>query len=306
MKNEELSAYYRNCHLCPRNCGVDRSSLVRGICGEGAVVRAACAVLHRGEEPPIAGEKGSGALFFTGCSLGCNFCQNRQISRGGYGGERSVEELAGLFSRLEKEGAETIDLVTATHFAPSVATALEMASVKIPVVWNGSGYESPSTLDLIESFVDIHLPDLKTLSSERARRLFRAPDYPVVAKAAIERMGRSHPLEYKHGRLVRGVIVRHLVMPGLLEESKELLRWYAEHLADRTLLSLMVQFVDIDGGDDGPVLGEAQYDELVDFLGELGIEEGFIQESGDERPWIPDFTRDNPFPSAFSQPVWHC
>ncbi len=292
--------------LCPRKCGADRTAGKRGVCGELSTVRAACAVLHRGEEPPISGDSGSGAIFFTGCTLGCSFCQNEQISRGGYGAELSVEGLSRIFLQLQ-EKAETLNLVTGTHFAPSIVRALELSGkLAMPVVWNGSGYESPETLELIAPAVDIHLPDLKTLSPQSAGRLFRAADYPETAAAAIKEMVSTHPLLFEGDRLVRGVIMRHLVMPGALAESADVLRWFAEHLADRALLSLMVQFVDTRQPDRGTSLSEAEYESLLDLLDELGIEEGFIQETGDEIPWIPDFTRKNPFPEEYSVPIWHC
>jgi putative pyruvate formate lyase activating enzyme len=205
-----------------------------------------------------------------------------------------------------QEKAKTLNLVTGTHFAPSIVRAVELSGKSaIPLVWNSSGYETSETLDLIAPVVDIHLPDLKTLSPQSAGRLFRAPDYPATAAAAIRQMASSHPLEYEGDRLVRGLIMRHLVMPGSLDESVEVLRWFAEHLAGRALLSLMVQFVDTRRPGKGTSISEPEYESLLDLLDELGIEEGFIQETGDEVPWIPDFTRENPFPEAYSLPIWH-
>jgi putative pyruvate formate lyase activating enzyme len=304
-----VMSMYTSCTLCPRNCGIDRTGASRGSCGQGSIVRAACAVLHRGEEPPVAGSRGSGALFFTGCPLGCGFCQNIQISSEGYGADISIPQLAQIMLDLQREGAESINLVTASHFAPSVVSALELcgSALHLPVVWNSSGYETPETLELIKPVVNIHLPDLKTLSPSLASKLFKAADYPQTASKAILSMVESHPLRWSGERLVQGVIMRHLVLPGLFKESEAVLRWFAEHLAGKALLSLMVQFVDVKS----PAalhkgISERAYYRLLELLDELGIEEGFIQEPGDELPWIPDFTRRNPFPEEYARPVWHC
>lgn len=315
MTEAQEKMFYRECRLCPRNCGTDRASGARGVCGESSAVRMACAVLHKGEEPPVSGETGSAAFFFTGCTLGCCFCQNGQISRGGYGGELSVEELASIMTGVQGRAA-TVNLVTGTHFAPSLVRTVELyrGEVKsaspgarpLPVVWNGSGYENPGALDLLAPAVDIHLPDLKTLSGEHARRWFRAPGYPAAAAAAIRTMAATHPLVYEGETLVRGVIMRHLVMPGAFEETARVLRWFADNIAGSALLSLMVQYVDTEHPGSSSSITEREYDALLDLLDDLGIDEGFIQETGDEIPWIPDFTRENPFPDSFSVPVWHC
>lgn len=314
MEHEiDLSAWYRSCRLCPRNCGVNRMAGERGRCGETAEMRAAVAVLHKGEEPPISGDRGSGTIFFSGCALGCDFCQNRQISRGGYGRVLSGPELTEIILRLQAAGAETVNMVTADHLAPSVCPSIAEArsqGLSIPVVWNSSGYLSLPLLDLLQEHVDIHLPDLKTLSGELASRLFRAPDYPEAAARALLQMVETHPLVYRQGRLVRGVIVRHLVLPGQMEESRRVLDWFARHLKDRSLLSLMVQYVDIDQPAESGHLSRRDHQELLELLDRLGIEEGFIQDPEDdpagEAAWIPDFTRQNPFPPSFARPVWHC
>jgi putative pyruvate formate lyase activating enzyme len=312
-KKSDLEFWYRSCTLCPRQCGVDRIAGERGLCGEGAEMRVAVAVLHKGEEPPISGEKGSGTIFFSGCALGCSFCQNRQISREAYGRAVSPFGLMDIILRLQDAGARTINMVTADHFAPQVVSALILAREKglsIPVVWNSSGYLNCSTLDLLADHVDIHLPDLKTLSPELASRLFSAPDYPEIAKRALSRMADSHPLHYRDGKLQGGVIVRHLVLPGSMQESREVLHWYSRNLAGRCLLSLMVQYVDIDTPAESGTLSRRDHEELMELLDELGIEEGFIQDPEDdpagEAAWIPDFTRRNPFPPSFAQPLWHC
>jgi putative pyruvate formate lyase activating enzyme len=208
---------------------VDRTAGKTGFCGQTAVIRAACATLHRGEEPPVSGERGSGAVFFTGCTLGCPFCQNIQIS----GRRHGICPSSGGFSRicldLQERGAETLNLVTATQFIPSVAEELreaKRAGLSIPVVWNSSGYEKPETLSILDVLVDVYLPDCKTLDPELSGRLFGRTDYPDAAREAIRFMAdRGGPLFCERGILTRGSIVRHLSLPGFLSQTREVLEW---------------------------------------------------------------------------------
>lgn len=309
--------YYSSCRLCPRMCGADRNAGQLGYCRAGVKPKLACSVLHRGEEPPISGARGSGALFFSSCTLGCGFCQNHQLSREGYGVEITVEELAFRMVELQLAGAESLNLITAGQYAPSVVEALTLARsgrlsepLSLPVVWNSSGFDSPELLLLIRPHVDIFLPDLKTLSPSTAEAYFSAPAYPDAVRKALLSMVDSHPLEYRRGQLVRGVIVRHLLMPGAFSDTEEVLRWFAKELKGAALLSLMVQFVDPRDPSADYRLAEGEYAALIGLLDELGIEEGFIQEeersSGGEAEWLPDFRRYNPFPSDFAETVWHC
>jgi putative pyruvate formate lyase activating enzyme len=308
---------YDSCVLCPRLCRVNRGAGGTGFCGESDAVRAACAVLHFGEEPPITGAGGSGTVFFTGCTLRCAFCQNIQVSRGGTGAPLGVEGLSDVFLALSKAGAENVNIVTGTHFAPSILEALAIArrrGLSIPVVWNSSGYETPETVDLLGDAVDIWLPDMKTLDPGLSRSLFHAADYPDRAREAILSMARLRPPEYREGpdgedTLSRGVIVRHLVLPGHLDGTRAVLRWFAENLADRALLSLMFQYTPIPGTDprepfDRTVSPE-EYETAMAMLDEAGIEDGFVQEPGTDGEWLPDFTRRKPFPSGRSRTVWH-
>ena len=279
---------------------------------------AAAAVLHMGEEPPLTGGSGSGAVFFSGCTLGCPFCQNVQISCDNTGREIDAAELASVFTELQARGASNINLVTATQFVPSVVEAALMAKAEgltLPFMWNSSGYETVKTVKMLSEIIDIWLPDMKTLNPRLAAGMFNAPDYPKAARAAIKAM--SGALEKKGGELVvhdemrRGLILRHLVMPGELESSREVLAWYAENLKGRAMLSLMVQYTSVSpDGDDfagpGYIIPEDEYTRLLSWLEEYGIEEGFLQEpEAASREWIPDFNRLNPFPEKYSKPVWH-
>jgi len=306
---KEASADYRNCRLCPRDCRVDRAAGREGYCGEGARARLAWAGLHRGEEPPLVGEHGSGTVFFTGCTLRCSFCQNRQISREGMGRDVTGLELADIFLALQREGAANVNLVTGTPFLPSIEAALAEArgrGLSLPVVWNSSGYETAAAVERLARFVDVFLPDLKTLDAEVARRYFRAADYPEVAARAVRAMAEAAPVEWDGDGLRRGMILRHLVLPGHLEASRAVLEFYNEHLREKALLSLMVQYIPpCPGAEPAGRISEADYGRVLDWLDELGIEEGFLQDLDAESPWIPDFARANPFPPGFGRPVWH-
>jgi putative pyruvate formate lyase activating enzyme len=339
----EMDEPYENCTLCPRNCRVNRLQGERGYCGEGARMRAAWAGLHLGEEPALLGTKGSGTVFFAGCTLKCDYCQNCQLSRRGLGRELSPGELQLLMLRLQQRGAANINLVTASHFAPaiveSVAAARE-AGLSIPVVWNSSGYERLSTLELLGRTVDIHLPDCKTLDGRLSRRLMGASDYPEVAREALAKMVEDKPLIVEKGQIRQGVILRHLVLPGFLPQSRQVLEWFALNMKERALLSLMLQYTPVRpeaGGVQGagsqtseafaprptaspragsrPVRAETavpsravnrrEYGQVLSWLEELGIDDGFLQEPARTDDWLPDFARPNPFPPGQAEPLWH-
>jgi putative pyruvate formate lyase activating enzyme len=312
----QAAAYYTRCLLCPRVCGADRQEGARGFCREAAAVRAAWAGLHFGEEPPVTGSGGSGTIFFTGCTLKCRYCQNDQLSRSGIGGELTTEELAALMLRLQREGAENVNLVTGSHFAPGIAAAAGLArerGLAIPLLWNSSGYESLSTLELLAPWIDLWLPDCKTLDPELARGWMGAPDYPEVAREALAFMAEARPLSWEGERLRRGVIVRHLVLPGCLPSTHRVLAWFRERLYGKALLSVMVQYTPNPGilpsgaGEPPPSrrVSAVEYDQVLAWLGELGIEEGFIQEPEPGSEWLPDFRRPNPFPEGKARSVWH-
>ena len=302
--------YYKHCKLCPRECGVDRLAGKTGFCGESALLRIGTAVIHRGEEPPLVGTGGSGTIFVSGCNLGCVFCQNYQISHtsrydNSLGKPVSAEIFAGICSSLCDKGAENINIVTGSHAVPGLVQgiiAAKNAGVQIPVLWNSSAYESAEALELLRDYVDIYLPDLKTLDSEIAGKFFNASDYPRTAVSAILKM-----IEITRGDVNKKLIVRHLILPGYLESTRSVLRWFADNVKDRAQLSLMTQYTPIPSrGDEAPkrYLREDEYETVLAWLEEYGIEDGFCQELVTGNEWLPDFRRVNPFPSKLSVPVW--
>ena len=239
----------RRCTLCPRECGADRFN-GRGFCGEGAEVRIARAELHRWEEPCISGERGSGTVFFTGCVLGCCFCQNYRISQQGLGFALSVRQLADTFLMLRDKGAENINLVTPTHFTPQIIEALDLVKgeLGIPVVFNCGGYEKPETLELLRGYVDVFLPDVKYLSAELSGELSKARDYFERCMAAVVKMQEitGRPQFDERGMLVRGTMLRHLVLPGGRHDSIALIRALRERFSpEDVLLSVMAQFTPV-------------------------------------------------------------
>lgn len=297
---------------------MDRRQEDRGFCGESDRLRVAWAGLHKGEEPPLTGKNGSGTIFFSGCTLKCGSCQNCQISSQGMGREVSAAQLREMMLRVQERGAANINLVTASHFAPSVVGCVAEAreqGLSIPVVWNSSGYEQLSTLDLLRETVDVFLPDCKTLDVQVSRRLMGAPDYPEVVRSVLTKMADDKPLIVEASQVRQGVIVRHLVLPGLLDQSREVLEWFAGNLGDQALLSLMFQYTPVtsEGWEQerrlqqGPQrrVSRREYDELLTWLEELGIDDGFVQDPAQNDDWLPDFTRRNPFPKGQAVPLWH-
>ncbi|HJA93482.1 MAG TPA: radical SAM protein [Candidatus Eisenbergiella merdipullorum] len=291
----------RECALCPRDCRADRLSGKKGYCGETARIRAARAALHYWEEPCISGKEGSGAVFFCGCPLRCVFCQNSVIAAGQAGQDVSVEHLAEIFLRLQEEGANNINLVTPTHFVPQIAAALRLVKdggLRIPVVYNTGSYEKAETLKMLDGLVDIYLPDLKYWSKELGKRYSNAPDYFETACAAIAEMVRQVPEtafeERKDGTALmkRGVIVRHLTLPGSSMDSRRVLRYLHETYGNRIYISIMNQYTPMRQFEDHPELNRRvsrkTYDRLVDFAIRIGIENGFIQEGGTaEESFVP-------------------
>jgi putative pyruvate formate lyase activating enzyme len=327
---------YENCLLCPRSCGVNRNAGERGYCGETSDLRIGFSGIHNGEEPPIKGAGGSGTIFIYGCNLGCVFCQCFQISQGndifqkkhsGHEMCRKVDtsEFAEMCLQLQEMGAENINIVTGSHVAPAVASGFKSArdqGLSIPALWNSSGYDGEETLEIIKEFVDVYLPDLKTLDASIARQFSNAPDYPDCAENAIRKMLEYRPLRFgkspgKSGAenvMLSGVMIRHLILPGFLENTRQVLRWFAEHCNgsgdQRVLLSLMTQYTPayIPGvKTDIPnrYVSQSEYDAVLSMLDEFGITEGFCQELVSEANWLPDFSKENPFPQGISQPLWH-
>ena len=290
------------CNLCPRGCGVDRSNKQTGLCRESDRIRVARAALHMWEEPCISGEEGSGTVFFTGCNLRCVYCQNYELSRSVCGKEISAERLAEIFLELEAKRANNINLLTPKHFIPQILEALELArrrGLTLPIVYNSSGYEREESLKRLEGYIDIYLPDFKYWNPETAGRYSLTEDYPEAAKQAVREMVRqTGEAEFDSRGMMRlGVIVRHLLLPGYLEESKQIVRYLYETYGDQIWLSLMNQYTPLDTLDEAlyPELHrrvtEEEYDELVSYAIALGVEHGFIQE-GDtaKESFIPPFT----------------
>jgi putative pyruvate formate lyase activating enzyme len=302
---------YAPCLLCPRACAVDRTGGNTGFCGETRLVRAACACLHFGEEPPVTGTGGSGTVFFTGCTLRCRSCQNAQVSQQGFGAALSAEGLRDVFLRLQREGA--VNAVTGTHFLPDILSSFHAARARgltIPLVWNSSGYETVESVGMLAPHVDFFLPDLKTLDPQLAAYWFGAADYPRTAAEAILAMVDARPLERgPDGLPIRGVIVRHLVLPGRIDATRDVLAWFARNVADRGLLSLMSQYTPIPGQPleppfDRGLTGE-EWDEALAALEQAGIDDGYVQELTPGAEWLPDFARARPFSSELSRMVWH-
>lgn len=304
---------YEPCRLCPRLCDAPRSTGAKGFCGQGDRLRIALASLHFGEEPPLVGARGSGTVFFAGCTLRCAFCQNYQISQQGLGRDVDTAEFARICLALQEAGAANINLVTGSHFIPGIIAGIALArsrGLRLPVLWNGSGYERVEMVRALRGTIDVWLPDLKTLDRETARRYFAATDYPEVATAAIRAMAEDCPLEYgEDGLLRRGLVLRHLVLPGQLDDSRAVLTWFVEHLGGRALPSIMTQYTPIAALATRPApkdaLSQAEYGRLVALIDELGLGDGFYQELVPGSDWLPDFCRDNPFSSELARTVWH-
>ncbi|MDD6235971.1 MAG: radical SAM protein [Clostridiales bacterium] len=289
----------KECRLCPRNCGVDRSNGQRGFCGAGASVRVGRAALHMWEEPCLSGASGSGTVFFSYCTLQCVYCQNAQISQGHAGKEITVERLAEIFLELQQQGANNINLVTPTHYLPQIINALDIArkdGLRLPIVYNTSGYEKPDMIQKLAGYVDVYLPDFKYYSADSAKKYSAAPDYIEAAKQALETMVRQvgKPQFDDNGIMTKGVIVRHLILPGCYEESKQLLAYLHQQYGDDIYISLMNQYTPFAQVKNYPELNckipQKTYEQIIDYAVELGIENGFIQEEGTaEESFIPDF-----------------
>lgn len=287
------------CTLCPRECRVNRNQGEKGFCGMGNRLLASRAALHMWEEPCISGEKGSGAVFFSGCTMRCVFCQNREIASGQWGKEISGERLSEIFLELEAQGAANINLVTAGHFLPLVVPALERAGergLSIPVVYNSGGYEKVEALKLLEGLVDIYLPDFKYMDSTLAGNYSHAKDYPERAKEAVAEMVRqTGPCRFDEtGYLKKGTVVRHLILPGHTRDSKAVIRYLYETYGNQIYISLMNQYTPLSYVEKIPELNRRitprEYEKVLDFALSLGVENGFFQE-GDtaKESFIPPF-----------------
>lgn len=294
-----MEHFYKNCRLCPRECGVNRLEGQKGYCHAGAGLTVARAALHFWEEPCISGSKGSGAVFFSGCAMGCVYCQNREIAQNHAGKEITVERLSEIFLELQEKGAHNINLVTPDHYIPSVAQALQAAKKQglfLPIVCNCSGYEKPETLRLLDGLVDIYLPDFKYMDAEAAGKYSHAPDYPQIAKTALEEMVRQSeiPVFDEEGMMKKGVIVRHLLLPGQLKNSKKVLKYLHHAYGNKIYISIMSQYTPLSHVCDYPEINRRitprEYRKLLEYAAELGIEHGFMQDMEvAEESFIPAF-----------------
>lgn len=300
MTPEKITSYMSDCTLCPRRCHANRAAGQTGFCSQTAQLRAARAALHFWEEPCISGDCGSGTVFFSGCSLQCIFCQNHEIALGESGKVISVERLSQIFLGLQDKGAANINLVTAGHFIPQVCRALELSKadgLSIPIVYNTGSYEEVASLRLLEGLVDIWLPDLKYFSGDLSARYSSAPDYFQVATAAIAEMFRQTPaavFDSKTGLMQRGIIVRHLMLPGQAADSKKILRYLHTTYGDAIYISIMNQYTPLAGVSEIPELNRKvapeEYRRVLDFADRIGIENGFMQEDGTAaESFIPPF-----------------
>ncbi len=294
-----------DCNLCPRNCGADRENGKTGYCGQTDKLYVARAALHMWEEPCISGEEGSGTVFFCGCSLRCIFCQNHTIALGKeksgekIGKEISIQRLKEIFLELQSQGANNINLVTGTHYIPQIVEALRLAKaedLRIPVVYNTGGYEKVESLRLLEGLVDIYLPDMKYVSKELSKEYSNASDYFEVASKALEEMVRQvGETEFDdRGCFKKGVIVRHLVLPGTTRDSKAVLEYLWNTYGNRIYISIMNQYTPMEQTKTHPLLSrkvtKREYLKVINYALNLGWEKGFIQEGETAKEsFIPDF-----------------
>ena len=283
---------YVNCKLCPRQCGIDRTAGKTGFCGCSDQMRVTKVMLHKWEEPALAGNGGSGAIFFGGCTLGCQYCQNRAISGGPVGTVMTPDELRRKMEELIAQGAENIDLVTPSHYLPSILPVLE-EKLPVPVVYNCGGYERAETLQMLQGKIDIYLPDMKYAESTLAKELSGAADYFPVAAGAIREMVRQvGPVQWQGEKVVRGVIIRHLILPGQVENSLKVLDWIGENFKKgEVLVSLMRQYTPMPGlkAPFDRRVTEEEYQAVLSWMYLNGLE-GFTQEEASASfGYIPDF-----------------
>lgn len=336
---ENNSDFYSKCDLCPRHCLVNRLAGQTGFCKETSKIRVACAGLHFGEEPPITVIGGSGTIFVTGCNLQCAFCQNYQISQNGMGKEVSEEEFADICILLQNNGAENINVVTGSHAIPAIANSLRIAKQKglnIPVCWNSSSYEKVEELELLKGLVDIWLPDLKTLNSRISSEVFKAEDYPSVAKKAIRWMIDNSPIKVKTvcikndeasvkrfggkevEKMLSGVIIRHLFLPGRIDDTVLVLDWLKKHCDGKAFISLMSQYTPVNfSGEEYDkrktalsafqhrLMSNEEFSTIRNLIEDYDFEQIFYQELSSDTDWLPDFTKYQPFSSSLSKPLWH-
>lgn len=293
-----MNELLNNCNLCPKNCGVNRNRGELGFCKAGNKLKIAKYYLHQWEEEPITGKNGSGTIFFSNCNLKCIFCQNYYISTEGNGREVTIEEFANMCTYLQDRGATNINLVTPTHYVPLIIDGLKLAKekgLKIPIVYNTSSYENVSTLKLLDGLIDIYLPDLKYYSDEYATKYSKVNNYFKYASLAIEEMYKQvGKCEFdQNGYLKKGVIVRHLLLPGMESDSKKILKYLYETYKDNIYISIMNQYTPIKRlkyNELNHKIESRVYDEIIDYAWDIGIRNAYTQEEGTQsESFIPDF-----------------
>lgn len=286
------------CELCPRRCNINRLEGKTGYCNAGYNVKVAKVMLHLWEEPCISGGRGSGTVFFSNCSLSCVFCQNFNISQEHTGKEISVEKLSDIFLKLEDQGADNINLVSPTHYIPQIISALYIAKengLSIPVIYNSNGYENIEALKYLNSFIDIYLPDIKYFNDKYAIKYSSAPQYFSYAKEAVLEMYRQVGVPvFENGLIKKGIIIRHLLLPGLLSESKKILDWISGNLSKDVYISLMSQYIPMYKASCFPEINKRvspkSYEWLIDYFLSLGLKKGYTQEySSAQDVYTPDF-----------------
>lgn len=300
----EARGIAHTCALCPRECGVDRTSGERGYCDADITPSVAAALPHFGEEPPLSGGGGAGTIFFRRCNLRCVYCQNHQISQGPTGVLSDSNNLARIMLDLQSRGCDNVEFVSPSHHLPGLLDAYAEAverGLDLPVVYNTNGYESLRTLELLDGVVDVYLPDLKYASNEHAARFSDCPDYVEAARTAIRIMHAQtgNLVVDLRGRALRGLILRHLVLPEDISGTSETLEWIAANLPTTVTISLMAQYSPQRFARDYPPLDrpltEAEYDRAVDRAWDLGLENVFVQALESSEVWLPDFSEDDPF-----------
>ncbi len=293
---------FSDCTLCPRNCHVDRSQGQTGYCGMTDQLVVARAALHLWEEPCISGQQGSGTVFFSGCAMKCVYCQNYAIAQGLTGKKISIERLYEIFLELQDKKAHNINLVTPSHYVPQIILAIDRAKrngLRLPIVYNSSGYENTDTLRLLEGYVDIYLPDFKYQSKTIAQKYSNCADYFTYAAAAVKEMVHQvgKPTFDKNNLMTKGVIVRHLTLPGYLEDSKAVIKFLHETFGNTIWISIMNQYTPMQTTKSFPELNrkinKKEYEELIEYAVSLGVENGFIQEGETaSESFIPAFNEE--------------
>ena len=289
------------CILCPHKCKVNRNEGQLGRCKSGKNVKLALANLHFFEEPCISGEEGSGTIFFSGCNMSCKFCQNYKISQNGIGKEISVDELAKKFIELQEMNANNINLVTGVMYIPQIIDAINVAKemgLKIPIIYNSSGYENPEIIKLLNGYIDVYLPDLKYYDNTLAKRLSGIDNYFKYATESIKEMYNQvgSPKLDENGMIKSGVIIRHLILPNHIQNSKEILKWIKENFDDKILVSVMAQYFPtnkaLEENDINRKLTQKEYQEIEDYVFELNLD-GYMQDlEENEEQYVPDFEKD--------------